>query len=110
MTKADEITPTMVIAGMLKNRQAIAEPSNTLRLRYGNTIAVRLTARKEIVNPRKPEIGPSRCVNAYSASQISAPAAEIRIAQCGEWYRSLTSPSHSGATTSMLQASNALGE
>ena len=61
----------------------------------------------EIVKPRKPEIGPSRWVNEYSASQISPPITETRMAQCGEWYFSFTSPSRSGATPSMLHASMA---
>src|SRR5215510_13417567 len=98
ITNAAEITPTTLITGRLKIRHATAELSNTFFFKYGKATAVRLTTRNEIVKPRNPEIGPSRWVNAYSASQISPPITETRMAQCGEWYRSFTSPSHSGAT------------
>jgi len=84
-TNTSDTIPNREMTGMRPSRQATAEFSNTSRLMNGKMIAVRLTAMKEIVKPRKPEIGPSSLVKANSPSQTSPRIAEIKMAQCGEW-------------------------
>src|SRR2546427_12075207 len=99
--------PSRLITGNPPTRQAIGEFSNCSFFTKGKKMAHRLTTTNEMARPVKPEIGPSNVVNAYSPRKISPTIAHITSAQCGEWYRSLTRPSHSGATPSMLQASAA---
>ena len=104
-TNTSDTTPIRRDHRDAATRQAIGEFSNMSRFTNGKRIAVRLTSTNDSVNPMKPEIGPSRLVNANSPSQTSAPHGADNDRHVRRVEALAHVPTRSGATPSMDQAS-----
>src|SRR6266550_5943916 len=103
-------TAVIVISGNPATLIAAGEPSYVSLRSIGNTIAARDVRQNATANPISPESVASNEVNANSVSATSAMTTDTMIAQLGEWYRSETSATFSGAIPSSPQAISARDE
>src|ERR1700730_14690328 len=96
----DATTAENASNGTPKTFIAAGEPSYASRLSIGNAIAASEVRQNATAKPINPESVTSSVVNAYMVNAISAITTATMIAQLGEWNRSETFATPSGATPS----------